>query len=49
YGAFARQIALPKDADADAISATFRNGLLTVTIAKDSKAAAQKRTIAIKD
>jgi len=49
YGAFARQITLPKDADADAISASFKNGLLTVTIAKDKKATAQKRTIAIKD
>ena len=49
YGAFARQIALPKDADRDAISASFKNGLLTVTIGKDQKATAEKRTIAIKD
>lgn len=47
YGAFARHITLPKDADADAISASFRNGLLTVTIEKDKKATAPKRTIAI--
>lgn len=49
YGAFSRQIALPKDADRDAIAASFKDGLLTVTIGKDHKAAAEKRTIAIED
>ncbi|WP_296616040.1 Hsp20/alpha crystallin family protein [Sphingomonas sp.] len=48
YGAFSRQITLPKDADRDSVSASFKNGLLTVTIGKDQKAAAEKRTIAIK-
>jgi HSP20 family protein len=47
YGAFSRQVALPKGADPSAISAAFKDGLLTVTIGKDKQATAQKRTIAI--
>lgn len=47
YGSFRRQIALPADVDADTIKAAFKDGVLTVTLAKDEKAAARTRTIAI--
>jgi HSP20 family protein len=34
YGAFSRSLTLPQDADADRISAEFRDGVLEVAIAK---------------
>lgn len=47
YGAFLRKIPLPPDVDLDGIKAQFRDGVLTVTLAKDEKAAARSRKIAI--
>lgn len=43
---FYRSFALPKDADAGSIEATYRNGVLSLTIAK--KAEAKPRQIQIK-
>ena len=37
YGSFERMITLPAAADPEKISAKFRNGLLSVTVAKDGK------------
>lgn len=47
YGSFERRIALPADIDADAVSAEFRKGVLTITLPKDAKAAERTRKIAI--
>ena len=44
-GAFRRSFTLPEDVDADAISATFKDGLLTLTVPKTAKA--QARQIAV--
>ena len=44
-GAFRRSFALPEDVDADQISATFKDGLLTLTVPKTGKA--QARQIAV--
>ncbi len=46
YGAFARTIRLPVPVDASRVTATFKNGLLTVTLPKG--AAAKGTTIPIK-
>ena len=45
FGEFQREIALPKDIDAGAISAAMSDGVLTVTIGK--KSAPQDREISI--
>ena len=45
-GAFRRTFSLPEDVDADAIGATFKDGLLTLTVPKSAKA--QARQIAVK-
>lgn len=45
-GAFRRSFTLPKDVDADHIGATFKDGLLTLTVPKSAKA--QARQIAVK-
>lgn len=47
YGAFQRQVQLPADIDPDGIKAQFKDGILIVTLAKDAKASAQARKIAI--
>ena len=47
YGAFERQIPLPADVKSDAIKAQFKDGILTVTLAKDEKSPARARKIAI--
>jgi HSP20 family protein len=47
YGAFERQIALPKDVDPAAIKAQVKDGVLTVTLAKDKKVAANTRKIQV--
>lgn len=47
YGAFERLIELPAAADGDDIKAKVRNGVLTVTVPKDSKAERQPRRIAV--
>jgi HSP20 family protein len=48
YGSFQRALNLPEDANQDAIKASFKNGVLTVTIDKRAQAAAERgRTIPI--
>lgn len=47
YGAFTRQIALPSDVDLEGIKAQFKDGILTVTLAKDEKAVSRTRKIAV--
>ncbi|MFO0691878.1 MAG: Hsp20/alpha crystallin family protein [Myxococcota bacterium] len=46
YGAFSRSFSLPQDADADQISARFKDGVLDVTIKRS--AASKPRQVAIK-
>ncbi len=45
-GAFRRSFTLPEEVDADRISATFKDGLLTLTVPKTAKV--QARQIAVK-
>ena len=47
YGAFARQMKLPPDVDPGAITAKVKDGVLTVTLAKDKGAVKQSRKIAV--
>ncbi|HEV2473123.1 MAG TPA: Hsp20/alpha crystallin family protein [Chthonomonadales bacterium] len=49
YGAFERQILLPANLriDRDAITATYRDGLLEVTMPRKTRSAPEKRTIEI--
>ena len=47
YGTFTRELSIPGDVDPASISARFKDGVLTVTMAKDKKATPRKRTIAI--
>jgi HSP20 family protein len=47
YGRFERRIALPADVDEDRASATFRNGVLTVTLPKTERARQQTKRIPI--
>lgn len=49
YGSFRREIALPADVDPNAIKAKFKNGVLSVTMAKDKNAPARTRKIAIEN
>lgn len=47
YGRFERQIALPAEVDDERASATFRNGVLTVTLPKTERARQQAKRIPI--
>lgn len=47
YGSFARQIALPCDVNPHEIKAKFKDGILTVTLAKDEKGPAKARKVEI--
>ncbi|NNC71494.1 MAG: Hsp20/alpha crystallin family protein [Sphingomonadaceae bacterium] len=47
YGSFERRVTLPSDADPDNVTAKFDHGVLTITVAKDEKAADRVRKIAI--
>jgi len=47
YGSFQRQVGLPADVNPKGIKAKFDKGVLTVTLAKDEKAAPRKQKIAI--
>lgn len=47
YGTFQRILTLPDDADADAISARFEKGVLTVTIPRTKQAGTETRRIPI--
>jgi HSP20 family protein len=48
YGAFQRMIELPYEADPRAVSATFKDGVLTITIPKPAEIKAQTRKIDVK-
>lgn len=48
YGSFQRMLSLPTDADDNTIDAKFRNGILTITIAKNPNAKSPVRKISIK-
>jgi len=48
FGSFQRTMALPYDIDPAAIAADFKDGVLTVTVAKPAEAAAKTRKIEIK-
>jgi len=43
YGSFRRQVALPCEIEADAVEATFKNGVLTITLPKVCAEEARKR------
>jgi HSP20 family protein len=47
YGRFERRIGLPRGIDKDKVSATFRNGLLTVTLPKSAAANENARRIPV--
>ena len=47
YGCFERYIELPAAADGDGITATFKNGLLSISIPKSGDAEKQPRKIAV--
>jgi HSP20 family protein len=48
YGSFQRRISLPNDIDRDRVSASFKNGVLTVTLPKAPEAQKQSKRIEIK-
>lgn len=48
YGAFERSFALPNGVDADKIDATFKNGILTVTLPKTAEAQKPEQKVAVK-
>lgn len=47
YGAFKRQMSLPADVDPAKINASFKDGVLIVTMAKDANVTARTRKIPI--
>src|SRR5690349_11782271 len=47
YGRFERQVALPAEVDDERANATFRNGVLTVTLPKTERARQQAKRIPI--
>jgi HSP20 family protein len=47
YGRYERRIGLGREVDEDKVAATFKNGLLTVTLPKTEKAQANAKRIAI--
>jgi HSP20 family protein len=47
YGAFRRSIPLPAEVDADHASATFKKGVLKISLPKDPKAEARRRKIEV--
>jgi HSP20 family protein len=48
YGAFQRQVALPEGVNEDDVNATFKNGVLTVTLPKRQVVNASTKKITIK-
>lgn len=48
YGTFRRSIALPEGIDADKVDATFKNGVLSVTLPKTPEAQQEVKKIAVK-
>jgi HSP20 family protein len=49
YGRFERQITLDRDVDDSAVKATFKNGVLTVRVPKDSRAIERAKRIPINE
>jgi HSP20 family protein len=47
YGRFERRIAIGREVDEDKVEASFRNGVLTVTLPKTERAQSRARRIAI--
>jgi HSP20 family protein len=47
YGRFERQISLDREVDENAVSATFKNGVLTVTVPKSTQAVERTKRIPI--
>ena len=47
YGAFERLVKLPANADVDSLKAKFRNGVLTISIAKNHKEKKNVRRIKV--
>ncbi len=47
YGRFERSVALPYEVEEDKAEASFRNGVLTITLPKSAKAQEKARRIAI--
>ena len=47
YGTYARSVSLPKGVDADAVQASFENGVLEVTIPKPEQIKPRKVSIAV--
>lgn len=47
YGRFERRIALGREIEEDSVAATFKNGVLTITLPKTEKAQASAKRIAI--
>ncbi|HLT76399.1 MAG TPA: Hsp20/alpha crystallin family protein [Ferrovibrio sp.] len=47
YGRFERRIPLPAEIDEEKVSASFRNGVLDITLPKTARAVARSRRIAI--
>ena len=45
YGKFSRSFRLPEDADADAITATARNGVVRIAVGKSAQAQARAITV----
>jgi HSP20 family protein len=48
YGRFERRLTLGREVEEDNVAATFKNGVLTVTLPKTAKAQANAKRIAIK-
>ena len=48
YGAFQRVLSLPEDADQAGIAATFKNGVLTITMPRMAAQQANVRQIEVK-
>jgi HSP20 family protein len=46
YGSFARRLTLPRETDADKIQATFKNGVIELTMPMAKAVAAKKITLA---
>lgn len=47
YGSFHRQLSLPSDVDQNGITAQFKDGILTIALAKDENVPARSRKIEI--
>ena len=48
YGRFERQIPLPSEVREDRVTASFKNGVLSVSLPKSSESTQKRRRIAIK-